>query len=105
MWARSGSGWCEGVLSKTFPLASDWQDLIGSTCALCQRATIQQGKKFFAGRMIFSFARVVQLSFTAPVKSILSEKFPATITGGYALRAKPSAAKNYKELQMAAIGC
>jgi hypothetical protein len=31
----------------TSALASARQDLIGSTCALCQRATIQQGKKFF----------------------------------------------------------
>ena len=28
-------------------LASNQQDLIGSTCAVCQRATIQEGKTFF----------------------------------------------------------
>jgi SpoVK/Ycf46/Vps4 family AAA+-type ATPase len=31
----------------TATLASDRQDLLGSTCALCHRGTIQQGKRFF----------------------------------------------------------
>ena len=57
-------------------LASDRQDLIGSTCALCKRATIQQGKTFLPWTNAFLICPACSTEFHPAGEKFVLRKIP-----------------------------
>jgi hypothetical protein len=57
-------------------LASNRQDLIGSTCAVCQRATIQQGNKFFPWTSDFLVCPACSTEFHRTGEKFVLRKIP-----------------------------